>query len=313
MLFKRASLYKKISGISVLFIVVLLSGCDKLEVLDPQGPVGESQKSLIQYALVFMVGIVLLVFVLFGFMVFKYREKSHRKTGDYKPDMDGNNKLEFVWTLVPILIVTSLAIPTVKTLFELEKPPVSSESEDPLVIYATSADWKWFFSYPEQGIETVNYLHVPTDRPVEFKLTSADAMASLWIPQLGGQKYNMAGMETTLYLQADETGVYRGRNASFTGEGFAAQTFQVHAESKSDFQNWVKTTQDESPEMTEDDYIEMLKPGLLDEKAFASTHLDFVDHAKNEGRDYAVKHHLGLYEKIQGYENDKDWRKKVDK
>src|SRR5699024_7772067 len=125
--------------------------------------------SLIQYALVFMVGIVLLVFVLFGFMVFIYRVQFHRKKVDYKSDIDEINNMEFVWTLVPVLIVMSLSIPTVKTLFELEKPPVSSESEVPLVIYATSADWKWFFSYPEQGIETVNYLHVPTDRPVEFK------------------------------------------------------------------------------------------------------------------------------------------------
>lgn len=312
MRFELTSLYKKVSVACVVFLAILLSGCDKPEVLDPQGPVGESQKDLIQYAVIFMVGIVLLVFVLFGFMIFKYREKSPRKPGDYKPHMDGNNKLEFVWTLIPILIVTSLAIPTVKTLFELEKPPASTENEDPLVIYATSADWKWFFSYPEQDIETVNYLHIPTDRPVEFHLTSADAMASFWVPQLGGQKYNMAGMETTLYLEADETGVFRGRNASFTGEGFAAQTFQVHAESVNDFQDWIQTTQDEAPELTEDDYIEMLKPGLLDEKEFASTHLDFVDHAEDDGRDYAVKHHLGLYEKVQGYENDADWRKKVD-
>lgn len=303
----------KLLALFLIGLVVFLTGCDQLAVLDPKGPVGQSQKDLILYALIFMGGVVLLVFVLFGFMVFKYRDKPNRKEGDYKPKLDGNIKIEVIWTLIPVLIVTALAIPTVKTLFELEEPPVSSADEDPLVVYVTSANWKWFFSYPEEGIETVNYLHIPTDRAVEFHLSAADAMASFWVPQLGGQKYNMAGMENELYLQADEEGVFTGRNASFTGEGFAAQTFDVHAESEGDFDNWVKTTKDEAPALTQKKYDSMLKPGLLKEKEFASTHLAFVDHGSNDGRDYAVKRYRDIYGNTLGFENDSDWREHNDK
>src|SRR5699024_302355 len=264
-------------------LLLWLSGCSELTVMDPKGPVGKSKKDLILYALTFMMGIVVIVFTIFTIMVVKYRDKSNRKA-EYKPDLHGNLKLETVWTIIPVMIVTALAIPTISTLFDLEKPPVSSEKE-PLVIYATTADWKWFFSYPEQGIETVNYLHIPTDRAIEFSLSSADAMTALWIPALGGQKYNMPGMETTLFLQADETGVFQGRNSNFNGEGFAEQTFKVHAESSSDFQDWAKSTKNSAPELTQNKYDSLLKPGLVNKMEFSSTHLEWVHHGSNDGRD----------------------------
>ncbi|TFJ91783.1 cytochrome aa3 quinol oxidase subunit II [Lentibacillus salicampi] len=269
-------------------LLLLLSGCSELTVMDPKGPVGESQKDLILYSLIFMMGIVVVVFSLFAFMVIKYRDKPNRKA-DYKPDLHGNRKLEIIWTIIPIMIVTALSIPTVSTLFDLEEPPESSAEQDPLVVYATAADWKWFFSYPEQGIETVNYLHIPTDRGIEFRLSSADSMSALWIPALGGQKYNMAGMQTTLYLQADEPGVYEGRNSNFNGEGFAEQIFKVHAESSSEFQAWAESTQNTAPELTQDQYDELLKPGMVNTREFSSTHLEWVDHGTKDGMDYSIE------------------------
>ncbi|WP_010529761.1 cytochrome aa3 quinol oxidase subunit II [Lentibacillus jeotgali] len=270
-------------------LILLLTGCSELTVMDPKGPVGEQQKDLIVYSLYFMLGIIVVVFVLFAFMVIKYRDKPGRDPKDYKPNMHGNKTIETIWTIIPVIIVICLSIPTVNTLFDLEKPPESSAEQEPLVIYATAADWKWFFSYPEQGIETVDYLHIPTDRAVEFRLSSADSMSALWIPALGGQKYNMAGMQTTLYLQADETGVYEGRNSNFNGEGFAAQTFEVYAESSSEFNNWVEQTQNTAPKLTQSKYDSLLKPGILNStKEFSSTHLQWVNHGTSNGMDYAI-------------------------
>ncbi|MFC4559405.1 cytochrome aa3 quinol oxidase subunit II [Virgibacillus kekensis] len=276
-------------------LLLLLSGCSELTVLNPKGPVAESQRDLIMYSLIFMLGIVMVVFILFTIMVVKYRDKPNRKEGDYKPNLHGNRKLEIIWTAIPIMIVTALSIPTVSTLFDLEEPPESSADQEPLVIYATSADWKWFFSYPEQGIETVNYLHIPTDRAIEFRLSSADSMAAFWIPALGGQRYNMAGMQTKLYLQADEPGVYKGRNSNFNGEGFTEQIFKVYAESSSEFRSWVESTKNTAPELTQDKYNNLLKPGLLGTMEFSSTHLQWVHHGTSEGADYSVERHRDAY------------------
>ncbi|TFB21816.1 cytochrome aa3 quinol oxidase subunit II [Filobacillus milosensis] len=288
---------KTLITLTLLFSLSIITGCSELRVLEPKGPVGEDQKELIIYSLWFMLGIVVVVFGLFGYMVFKYRDRPGRGNKDYEPEQDGNLKVEIIWTIIPLIIVTLLSIPTVDTLFDLEKPPQSANEEEPLVVYATSADWKWFFSYPEQGIETVNYLHIPTERPIEFRLSSADSMAALWIPALGGQKYNMAGMQTILYLQADEEGVYDGRNSNFNGEGFSLQTFQVHAEEDTAFKEWVNKIKNEKPELTQDQYNELLKPSIIGEMAFSNTHLEWVDHGTMMGSDYSIKRHQNAYEK----------------
>ncbi|WP_304981319.1 cytochrome aa3 quinol oxidase subunit II [Alkalihalobacillus sp. AL-G] len=286
-------------------LILFLSGCSELAVLDPKGPVARSQKDLIMFSIIFMLLIIVVIFGLFTYMVVKYRDRPGRGNKDYDPNIHGNTKLEVVWTIIPLIIIIVLSVPNVQTLFELEKPPEKASDKEPLVIYATSADWKWFFSYPEQDIETVNYLHIPTDRAIEFRMSSADSMQALWIPVLGGQKYTMAGMETKLYLQADEPGVYKGRNANFNGEGFTKQTFEVYAESDETFSEWVKETQNNAPDLTQDKYNELLKPGLLNEMTFSSTHLQWVHHGMMEGRDYAIKRHRDEYKELLHLENGK--------
>lgn len=236
---------KPLLVLALLTVVFVLGGCSNASVLDPKGPVAEQQSDLILLSIGFMLFIVGVVFVLFTIILVKYRDRKGKDNGSYNPEIHGNTFLEVVWTVIPILIVIALSVPTVQTIYSLEKAPEATKDKEPLVVYATSVDWKWVFSYPEQDIETVNYLNIPVDRPILFKISSADSMASLWIPQLGGQKYAMAGMLMDQYLQADKVGTYEGRNANFTGEHFADQEFDVNAVTEKDFNSWVKKTQNE--------------------------------------------------------------------
>ncbi len=185
---------KPLLVLALLTVVFVLGGCSNASVLDPKGPVAEQQSDLILLSIGFMLFIVGVVFVLFTIILVKYRDRKGKDNGSYNPEIHGNTFLEVVWTVIPILIVIALSVPTVQTIYSLEKAPEATKDKEPLVVYATSVDWKWVFSYPEQDIETVNYLNIPVDRPILFKISSADSMASLWIPQLGGQKYAMAGM-----------------------------------------------------------------------------------------------------------------------
>ncbi len=114
-----------------------------------------------------MLFIIVVIFVLFAIILWKYRERPENL--DYEPpDQHGNTLLEIIWTAIPVLIVIALAIPTVKATFELEKPPKESRGVEPIVIHATAADWKWIFSYPEENIETVNYVNIPTAMRSKF-------------------------------------------------------------------------------------------------------------------------------------------------
>lgn len=288
----------------LLCMIFLLSGCGDITVFDPKGPVAESQKDLIVYSLYFMAGIILVVFTAFTIILVKYRNHPNRKKDSYNPNLHGNNIIEAIWIIIPVIIVAALSVPTVTTLYDLEDPPESSSSKDPLIIYATSADWKWIFSYPEQNIETVNYLHIPTDRAVEFRLSSTGSMAALWIPALGGQKYNMAGMQNILYLQADETGVYDGKNSNFNGEGYAKQTFKVYAEGSKDFNDWVETKQQNAPKLTQEKYNKLIAPGLVDRMTFSSTHRQWVKHGTMMASDYFIKRYSEAYEEPLDIKND---------
>lgn len=265
--------------------VCLLSGCSQLTILDPKGPVAEQQKDLILWSIAFMLLILAVVYLLFIWILTRYRNRADHK--GYAPHREGSKLLEIVWTLIPILIVIALAIPTVKTIYALEEPPKETAHQKPLVIHATSVNWKWIFSYPEQNIETVNYLQIPKERPILFKLTSADSMSSFWIPALGGQKYAMAGMQTELYLQANHIGTYEGRNSNFTGEKFALQEFQTVVQSEQEFQQWVKRTQNKAPKLTKAQYDQLMQEGEAQKMTFSSTHLGWVDHAKDP--EYALK------------------------
>ncbi|MCC9088138.1 MULTISPECIES: cytochrome aa3 quinol oxidase subunit II [Bacillus] len=303
--------------LAMLVSVFVLGGCSNIAVLDPKGPVAAQQKDLILLSIGFMLFIVGAVFVLFTIILVKYRERKDVGNASYNPEIHGNTLLEVVWTVIPILIVAALSVPTVKTIYSLEEAPQATSHKDPLVIYATAVDWKWIFSYPEENIETVNYLNIPKDQPILFKITSADTMASLWIPQLGGEKYAMAGMEMEQYLQADEVGTYEGRNANFTGEGFAQQKFKVNAMMQSDYDKWVNKTKKEAPKLTKKTYDILMLPDAADVQTFSSTHLSFAKHGEDSEYALQARKRLGYqsvspHSKTDPFENVKNYKRKLD-
>ncbi|WP_163537168.1 cytochrome aa3 quinol oxidase subunit II [Gracilibacillus sp. YIM 98692] len=279
--------FKKLFGwLVMLTIPFLLAGCESnLIVFDPKGPVARSLTDLIIFSIIFMLVIVIVVFALFGYIVWKYRARSD--DGNFEPEEEkGNHLLEIIWFTIPVIIVIALMIPTTKTIYEVEDVPQGYEEEEPLVIHVTSADWKWIFSYPDQDIETVNYLNIPADHPVQFKMTSAGTMQSFWVPELGGQKYTMANMQTNLFLVADRPGSYYGRNTSFNGKGYAHMDFEVQALSQDDFNDWVQEVHDTANTLTEEKYSEILEPTVIGRMTFNNTHLEWIDHAHGGSEKY---------------------------
>ncbi|WP_316568653.1 cytochrome aa3 quinol oxidase subunit II [Neobacillus sp. YIM B06451] len=268
------------------FTISILAGCENnMVVFNPQGPVAREITGLINYSIVLMLLVVGVVFALFIYIVWKYRERKDNM--DYEPPEEhGSVVLETIWTAIPIIIIIALTIPTIKTIYATEKIPKGYENQEPLVIKVTSADWKWIFSYPEQGIETVNYVNIPEDRPIDFKLTSAGTMNSFWIPALAGQKYSMAKAETQLYLVADNPGSYVGKNSNFNGRGFAEQQFEVQSMTHEDFDKWVKEVQETAPKLTKEDYLKKLEPSHLGRETYSNTHLEWVDHSDSNSKNY---------------------------
>ena len=244
----------------LLLTAAILTGCGDAMVFDPKGPIAAQQKDLIYISTLLCVVILVPVLALTAYIVVRYRDRQDNDA-PYDPNWSHSTKLEVVWWTIPIVIIAILAAVTVRYTHALEpSKPIVSEKEE-LVVQVTSLDWKWLFQYPEQDIATVNYLYIPEDRPIRFELTSDAPMNSFWIPQLGGQIYTMSGMAMTLYLQADEPGVYYGSGANFSGEHFADMTFHATAVPQDEFDAWVEQVKSTSEPLTVEGYETLRQPG----------------------------------------------------
>ena len=259
----------------VIGILAVLAGCEPVMVLDPKGPQAETISNVIWISIATMAIVVIAVFGLLVYVVVKYR--ASKQDPDYEPPhIEGNPIVESIIVGIPVIIIIFLSIVTVKSTYEVEATPKGYEDQKPLVVYASSSDWKWHFSYPEENIETVNYLYIPTDRALEFRLYSYGPITSFWIPQLGGQKYAMSDMVTTLHLAAEVPGEYMGRNSNFSGKGFAENIFHVEAMPEAEFNEWVEDVKATAEPLTEEKFDELLEPGHLGQLTFSGTHLEFL-------------------------------------
>ncbi len=112
-----------------------------------------------------------------------------------------------------------------------------------LSISITGHQWWWEVEYedaiPSRRLKAANEIHIPTGRPVVFKVTSRDVIHSFWVPNLQGKRDLIPGYTTAIWLQADHAGVYRGQCAEFCGLQHAHMAFQVVAESSAEFERWI--------------------------------------------------------------------------
>lgn len=246
---------------------LLSAGCgNQYVLLHPVGPVGQHELNLMVLASVAMAIVIVVVFVLFFYAIIRFRDKPGN-TAPYRPEWHTHKALEALWWVLPAVLLTVIAIPTVKQTFALDHVP---KSKDPMVIDVTSLTWKWLFEYPGQHIATVNYLEIPTGKPVMFELTADSPMNTFWIPQLGGMEYTMPNRVLPLWLQANKAGMYWGDSAQYSGTGFAKMFFKVKAVPPKVFAAWAKSIHATASPMTSRDYQGLLQHNTTGVLAYGS-------------------------------------------
>lgn len=235
-----------------------LAGCKG--VLDPQGPVGASERLILFDALVIM--LVIAVPTILATLGFAWWFRASNPRARYRPDWAFSGTLELIVWAIPALVVTFLGGIAWFGSHALDpyKPLVSALT--PVEVEAVSLDWKWLFIYPKAGVASVNQLYIPIGRPVHFTLTSSGVMNSFFVPQLGSQIYAMAGMTTQLNLQADHRGTFRGLSAQFSGQGFADMHFAVHAIPQADYAQWLEKAKSAGPALDSAAYVRLATPSL---------------------------------------------------
>lgn len=223
-----------------------LSGCTtKMSLFDPAGPVAEMQSSLLRLSMWFAIGIGLFVTVALLFVVFRFREKQGNRS--VPKQIHGSTALEITWTLIPIVILAIVAVPTVQTAF------ATKETKDPnaLQVRVVGHQWWFEFQYPELGITTANELVIPFGRDVALTLESADVIHSFNVPRLAGKMDIIPNRKNHMWMKADAVGEFQGQCAEFCGTSHANMLFKVFAVTPAEFDQYVAGLKDGAAEPTD--------------------------------------------------------------
>ncbi|HEY6630717.1 MAG TPA: ubiquinol oxidase subunit II [Rhizobiaceae bacterium] len=240
----------------VLMASIVLTGCQP-SVLDPRGPVGLAEKTILIDSLAIMLAIVvptLVTTIAFGWW---FRASNLRATR--LPDWEYSGRIEFVVWSIPLLVIMLLGGVAWIGSHELDPAKPLASDVPPLEIQAVALDWKWLFIYPGQRIASVNQLVVPVGRSLHFSLTSASVMNAFFVPQLGSMIYAMNGMTTQLYLRADDQGTFRGLSSQYSGDGFSDMHFDVHAVPEQQFAAWAEDTRSAGPSLDAESYTALAR------------------------------------------------------
>lgn len=246
---------------------LLLAGCDKLVLLDPEGHVARQQSDIMISTTIIIALIIVPVLIAIGFVAWRYRAAN--KKARYDAKWDHSPQLELlVWALPLLIIIAVGAVSWIGTHQTDPYRPLQMVSHnqpvnpalEPLVVDVVSLRWKWLFFYPQYGIATVNELAAPVDRPINFRLTSSDMMDAFFVPDLAGMIYTMPGMQTKLHAVINQPGKYQGMSANYSGAGFTDMRFWFYGMGKQDFAAWVDKVRAKGGDLSTQAYLKLSQP-----------------------------------------------------
>lgn len=219
----------------------------------PATPVMEQLTSFHNLLLVIITGITVFVLGLLVFVMVRFNAKRNPT-----PSKTSHNSLiEFVWTVVPVLILIIIAIPSFQVLFFM------NEEVDPEVtIIANGYQWYWGYEYPDQQIgeytsfmipdedideqagqqrllSVDNPVVVPVDTRVQVLVTAGDVLHSFALPAAGIKMDAVPGRMNSTWMQFNEEGTYYGQCSELCGTGHAYMPIEVEVVSREEFDDWV--------------------------------------------------------------------------
>lgn len=202
--------------------------------------------------------------VVFGVMF--YSIYFHRKSVGHKAEQFHENAtVEFIWTVIPTIILVTMAVPATKTMIDMDDTQKSEMS-----IKVTGWQWKWEYEYLDEGIHffssldkesnqarhkgsgidprTVPHYLLNVDNPVvipintkiRFLFTAADVIHSWWVPALGWKKDTVPGFINEAWTLLEKPGTYRGQCAELCGKDHAFMPIVLIAKEKLDYEVWVE-------------------------------------------------------------------------
>jgi cytochrome c oxidase subunit 2 len=161
-----------------------------------------------------------------------------------------NTLIEVVWTIAPVLILVTIAVPSFRLLFlELDVPKAD------LTIKATGKQWYWSYAYPDNGkfefdslmvadkqprlLGVDNEMVVPVNKVIRVQTTGADVIHSFAVPAFGIKVDAIPGRLNETWFKATKVGMYYGQCSELCGKDHAFMPIAVRVVSDQEFAAWV--------------------------------------------------------------------------
>lgn len=203
---------------------------------------------------VIITGIVLVVLALLVVVMVRFNARANPTPSR----TTHNTVLEVAWTVIPVIILIVIAVPSFKLLYALEVVP-----EAEMTVKVTGRQWYWDYEYPDHGniafssmmiadsdlkpgqkrlLEVDKRLVVPVDTTVRVIVTGGDVIHSWAVPSFGIKKDAVPGRLNETWFRVEKEGVYYGQCSEICGINHGFMPIAVEAVSKEAFGQWVART-----------------------------------------------------------------------
>lgn len=221
---------------------------------EPQSPVMKAVKPVHDGVLITITLITVFVLGLLVYVCLRFSKKANPKPQTFTH----NKTVEVIWTVIPILILVGIAIPSLRLHYNYYNNETIIQNPD-LTIKVVGHQWYWSYEYPEQKIafdsnitpekdlpegaprllEVDNPIVVPVGKTVLVKLTAADVMHAFALPAFGIKKGAIPGRLNETWFKADKEGIYYGQCSILCGKLHGFMPIKVVVVSQEKFDQWV--------------------------------------------------------------------------
>ncbi len=223
---------------------------------DQYSPIGEEALRMHDYMLMPVITVItLFVLLLLLLVMVRFR----RSANPVASKTSHNTAIEIIWTVVPVLILVVLAVPSIRLLAHQYEPAPKGA----LTVKATGYQWYWGYSYPDNGgfevisnilsdaealkrgespqLAADNRMVVPAGEPIRLQTTGSDVIHAFAVPSLWFKLDAVPGKINEKVLFIKKPGVYYGQCSELCGARHGYMPIVVEALPRAKFEEWVKT------------------------------------------------------------------------
>lgn len=220
-----------------------------------ESPPMDKLQHLHDAVLVIITLITIFVLALMIYIVVRFNKRANPKPQTFTH----NKTIEVIWTVIPILILVGIAIPSLRLHYNYYNNETIISNPD-LTIKVLGHQWYWSYEYPDEGIafdsnitaekdlapgaprllEVDNALVVPVNKTVRIQLTSADVIHAWVLPSFGVKKGAVPGRLNETWFKAEKEGIYYGQCSVLCGKLHGFMPIKIVVVSEEEYATWVK-------------------------------------------------------------------------